>query len=367
MAIEAEKLLPDGLRQELETAPVAGDWRYLDWVAEGAYDEDRTDHLYVGYTDDQYAIRSIPHYWDADEGPEHMVKGLDGTPEQYPNANQKARDMFAEALRLYDPSPGANNSEAYERLGHVAHLVGDMGLPCHVHEDFHPGYFLELTDIQRRVSLGDEDSWEDDSMEQWIFDYTYSDGRHPYQDYSAESAATAGGMVTFPDEVIAEAKWRLDHGADPDAGWKYYLYYLMYTTNQRADFFASDEYDGDLRDPEGWMGGFLDLLAIEDAPRVAGDLEDNDHGFLGDVLTDNDNNADGDLARIEAGAYLYAIRAIATLYKLFYECTHAPNVDLSIVAADRDLDNSADYRYVSLDVTYLGADGGYYQDLEVGF
>jgi PKD repeat protein len=359
MSREGVKVLPadSRARQELET--VAGGKTYVEWLADGAYDEDQTDHLYPGLTQDLIGVRAIPHYWDADRGPDAQVKDLSGHFDIFPNANEKASLMFYEALLEYH---FGDRTTAYERLGHVAHLLADQTVPCHAHIDFHPGYHLELTDLARKVWL-DNDSWADDSYEFWIYDDETHEGA--YKDYTAQSAIDNGGMVQFPDEVIARSKELLK--TEGGGAWKYLLYYLMYTTNQRADYFASDDFDGDTNDPEGWMEGYSFWPDKTNFPTNKEDLDDNDHGLLGETLNDDNNNDDGDLARIEANSYVYGIRAISTLLQLFYECTHAPEPVLEISYADQDGDGNADYRYVNLDVTYVGGDLGYHEGLEVRF
>ena len=331
MSEEGAKLLPEdsAMREEI--------FSYISDIRDGAYDEDHTDHVYPHLTwaplglDDDFGIVAIPHFWDADEGPEDPVKGIPSTPwpGPFPNAYQKSIELFQMALDEYPINQGL----AYDFLGHVAHLIQDQTVPAHVHEDFHPLTWLPGGD---------------DSFENWM----YESGA--YRNWGTESAFAHGGLVTFPHDVEEQMR---------QGDWVAGLYYLMYTTNQYADYFASDDADGDTFDREGWM----DYSDWPTSPRTTEDIENNDHGILGEVLGDDDNNRDGDLSMIASYSYVYGIRASGTLYKMFYESTHPPQASIRIDYADEDVDGRADYRWVRLDLTYdVGADE-YFRDMEARF
>lgn len=312
----------------------------LERIKDGSYYEDHHDHV---YGIDIYGIMSIPHYWDADLGPDDGVKDIWGTPDQYPNAYQKACALFAMALEDYSENP-PDLWEAYERLGHAAHLVEDQTVPCHVHEDFHPSI------------PGDITGGGDDCFEKWM---ASSEG---YLNYGAASARAQGGLITFPENVKARMR---------NGDWQAGLYYLMYTTNQYADYFASDDVNGDTDDPERWM----DYSGWPSSPSRKSDLEDNDWYWdytpcafgLPPIPRDYNNNEDGDLGNIARYSFNYGIRAVATLYKMFYELTHPPQATIEILATDANHDDAADYRYIRLDLTYdVGADE-FFGDLEARF
>ncbi|MFN2506667.1 MAG: Ig-like domain-containing protein, partial [Acidimicrobiales bacterium] len=106
----------------------------------------------------------------------------------------------------------------------------------------------------------------------------------------------------------------------------------MYTTNQIADFFASDDVDGDTFDPLGLVPTELATMAATiSSPRTTEHLEDNDDG---------DHNNDGDLGRIRQNSYLRGFRAVAALYKLFTETVAQPitNVVINTVEELEDHD-----------------------------
>jgi hypothetical protein len=144
---------------------------------------------------------------------------------------------------------------AYFYLGHVVHLLGDMTVPAHAHEDPHP----------------------------------YADA---YEDW-----------MTSQKAALSQSEWDSlqEMGPVEIPDWAPKLDWLFYTTNQVGDFDASDDDDGDSDDPMGWAG-FSGLI---DDPECR-----SEDGFeLGDC----------DLEVVRSNSYLYAIRATAALYKLFAE------------------------------------------------
>ena len=243
----------------------------------GAGNEDLKDHVY----DRSGACTTYNHFWDVDKGIGDPVDSsafcADGA-----NAWQKACSLWAMAVGEYN---SGDKEAGYEYLGHVVHLLADMSLPAHAHEDIH---------------YPDDDCYED-----WMT----VDNAELDNDEIADLLTL--GPVLIPD------------GADP-------LYYLFYTTNQVADFFASDDYDGDTNDYYGgWMNGIyteLGMYSITE-PLTAGHLTDNDAG---------DNDGDGNLSVIRDYSYKYAIRATATLFELFSEVVggrHALTVVIDHVVA----------------------------------
>jgi len=263
---------------------------FLEQVKAGAKNEDVNDVV----IDDPAGVRSeecvtIEHFWDADKGDD--TQGLQVAVCSTPvlNAWQKASRLWQQVLNEYRKG---NKKVAYERLGRVAHLLADMTVPAHAHMDPHPPQV------------------DDDAYEEWI---TTNYGR-----WNADNAKREGGLISFPAEVT-------------DC-----LYYLFYTANQTADYFASDDCDGDTNDRRGWMDyrgwptrptrdWHLDTARNIERPE---DNADNDDG-------DNDN--DGDLTRIANRCFVYAIRATATLYQVFYETVIKPEVKLTVTASKAEI------------------------------
>ena len=236
---------------------------YFANIESGAEHEDLHDHVW-DYWGVGGACVTISHFWDADNGPYDPVTGAcNGN-----NAYWKAQILWGMALGEY--ASGDKNT-AYEYLGHVVHLLSDMTLPAHAHEDMH---------------YPDDDCYED-----WM---TYDNAE---LNQSERDLLIAKGPVEIPDGT-----------GDP-------FYYLFYTTNQIADFFPSDDYEGDTIDTYGgWMDEIYTDLGMHSItkPRTKADLTDNDYG---------DDNDDGDLGVIRENCFFYSIRAVAALYKLFEETT----------------------------------------------
>ncbi|MFH1541174.1 MAG: Ig-like domain repeat protein, partial [Elusimicrobiota bacterium] len=196
----------------------------------------------------------------------------------------------------------SDKGEAYKNLGQIAHLMQDMGVPAHAHRDSHP-QDIELLGVII-VEL-------DDCFEDWMKDN--------HTNWGYQHAIDAGGLINIPWESRPSD---ISEEIFP-------LYYLMYTTNQYADHFASDNSDGDNYDRRGWVDS-----SSWGSPTTSGGLENNDwrwwSEFLG-IAEDDDDNDDGDLGRIANRAFVYSIRATATLYKVFWETTHPPTPQCKII------------------------------------
>lgn len=248
---------------------------YKDDIIAGVTEEDTADHVYgLKWVGD--ALITITHFWDADKGPNDPVEIFGG---EFPNSWQKAQALWSMALGFYAKG---DKKQAYHYLGHVAHFPADMTLPAHVKEDTHPKPI------------------DDDSYELWM---------------------TQAIAALSPAE---EQQLKKD-GPLPVSGGSYVdrLHYVLYTNNQIADFFASDDVDGDTVDPLGLVQPELAAMAAITSPRTEGQLDNNDD--------DNDND-DGDLGRIRQYSYMRAFRGIAAVYKLFAEAVAKP---ITSVVVDR--------------------------------
>ena len=266
----------------------------------GTGHEDELDHIYsLSWLEG--ALVTITHFWDADNGPDDPVVNSIG---EFPNGWQKVQSYWALAQGAY--AKGDKNL-AYHWLGHVVHHMGDNTLPTHVHDDMH---------------------WpDDDAFEEWM---SLPDFENAGLSDQEKADLEALGPIEIPDD-------------QPDK-----LFWLLHTTNQIADFFGSDDYDGDAVDPNGWVQDELDAMAAlgDVMPRTAARLDNNDDDEFG---FDDDNNDDGDLSVIREFSYLRGIRSIAALYKLFEE-TVTEQVSAAIVIDsltdvhdDMDFDSDADF------------------------
>jgi len=245
-------------------------------LRDGVEHDDLKDHIY-GLSFAFGALVTITHFWDADAGPDDPVENVVGS---FPNAWQKVRSLWLLALGAY---ARGDKPRAYHFLGHVGHLLGDMTLPTHVHDDMH---------------FPDDDAFED-----WMSDV---DQNPRVRDLTAAEKA----------QMLLDGPIQIPNVSDK-------LHWLMYTTNQNADFFASDDYNGDSNDP---LGLAADRLAELEAtgitsPRTSSQLVDND---------DDDDNDDGDLGRIRQESYLRAPRVLAAMYKLFTETVATPITEVVI-------------------------------------
>lgn len=181
-------------------------WSYRVPIYAGAADEDSIDHVY-GYWDPFGQGVTRTHFWDADNGVLDQVTlaGLLGSNE---NAFRKVTGVgpFGSGVGLWQQAVAyyqlGDKVTAYERLGHICHLIADMSVPAHTHEDAHnPDYYEYTMNQYMALTLPLLDK---EQMKQ--------------------------GPLPIPQAIPAEVQWLGD---------MFPLFYLMYTTNQRADFFAS--------------------------------------------------------------------------------------------------------------------------------
>jgi hypothetical protein len=315
---------------------------FLQDIWDGAGHEDVYDHIY-GYP---YlpilkeAVLTMTHFWDSDAGDETpMTYGdfedpipvsivedvwdaldildlfdigdIDTSFIQTPNAYQKARHFWTLAIGAY---ADGRKHKAYEYLGHIVHFIGDMSVPTHAHNDAHVKVVFDA-----------------DPYENWMSDLVDND--HGHMNLTDEELAQirAAEASTAPGPMNGHLDEKVPPGVDP-------LKYLLYTTNQLADFFASRDVDGDAVDPNGWMQSQLSTMAATiTSPRVQDDLDNNDNdGPFEDI-----NNSDGDLGRVRAVTYMYGIRAIAALYRVFDRTVRQPTLNVGIDYA-RDADDDVD-------------------------
>ena len=293
---------------------------------------DPSDHIY-GYPFLPLlneAVITMPHFWDSDinddtpstygdfEDPipvqvvEDMWNALDildlfeiGDIDtsfiSTENALQKSRHFWTLALGAY---ADGKKAKAYEYLGHIVHLMGDQSVPTHAHGDAHVKAVFDA-----------------DPYESWMSDLV--DGDHGHMNLSsAEVDRLRADEVVDPlhPDVTGRLDQKVPAGVDP-------LYYLLYTTNQLADFFTSRDVDGDAFDRHNWIQGELNSMnAAITTPRVQDDLDNNDNdGPFEDI-----NNSDGDLGAGRDVTYFYGIRAIAALYRHFEQTVRQPTLAVGI-------------------------------------
>lgn len=247
-------------------------------IAIGAWREDMEDvvYLYKPYRFDweQIAVNdittSVTHFWKADESDDDRLKLVNGN--SYENAWMKARVLlFCElqpyviqipwqtrdgAVRKYGIrytslpelykgnfyleyietangrtfmgqqkvgdiafAEGFAQPVALQLLGRVAHLLGDMGVPAHVHKDLHP------------CPAGLPDKFENHAGNTYYTNNSGSDCENypgsnnlPVYRWTAATAAAQGSLI---NDIYCTNSLRDK------------LRYLFYTQNQIADFFPS--------------------------------------------------------------------------------------------------------------------------------
>lgn len=288
---------------------------FFEFIRAGATDEDVKDHVF-DYTWVADSLVTITHFWDADAGPDDPVENsisdfslLD----EFPNGWQKVRAYWSMALGAYAKG---DRETAYHMLGHIVHQLGDSTLPTHVKEDMH---FPD-----------------DDALEDWMSKVNacadcFDKDKYPNAGLTVEEKAQLiqDGLIEYPVDVVTP----FDK-----------LYYLMYQQNQVADYFASDDYNGDTVDPEGWMTEIYAEMTGVTRPRLNSELVDNDkiHPDVPDLFNggnDYDNDVDGDLSIIREWSYLRGIRTIATVYKLFADTVSEEKIGTLVVQTIRELDD----------------------------
>ena len=283
MADQARLLISDPhIKAQLDA-----NWTAVD---SGTTHEDEKDHVYSNnWNVGDPALVTITHFWDADLGPTDEVSNVLGS---FPNAWQKMQSLWSLALGAY--AKGDKN-QAYHLLGHVVHLMGDATIPTHVHDDMHgPDFF------------------DDDSYEEWM---------------SLPGPVNARVTPTERAALIAQGPMPIPAVSDK-------LHWLLYTTNQIADFFPSDDKEGDATDALGLVQAELTTMHNTiSRPRTTDDLDNNDD--------DNDND-DGDLAVVRQYSYLRGIRTTAALLQLFQQ-TVDQQVTLAVVIDHVEEDQDHDY------------------------
>lgn len=250
-------------------------FEYLGDIMAGASNEDEIDHVWNHWGGGGECV-TITHFWDPDEGIDDEMWSDSACIGK--NAAWKAMILWGMALGQYHIG---NKHCAYEYLGHVVHLLGDMSVPAHAHKDAHWA----------------PDTYDDDYMNGDDLDFLPE-----YLNDDEINGLMAEGMVE-----IAPALPPLP-GLPP-------LYYLFYMTAQRASRYASDDDDGNTAEYDAW-----DLVNFGELECPAGcDDEDVIGAGGGCDYTEEGSACQTCMQVIRRNSYFYAIRAIAALYKLFAE------------------------------------------------
>jgi len=103
-------------------------------VLEGAWEEDEDHYDIDGLVSIIDKNSYFRHFWDPDVGYDWGIDTF-GEFGRNHSALYQAQYWWNKAIAAY----ATNKSLAYYYLGRVVHLLGDMGVPEHVHNDLHPG------------------------------------------------------------------------------------------------------------------------------------------------------------------------------------------------------------------------------------
>ncbi|MDX9924885.1 MAG: hypothetical protein RBS48_08975, partial [Ignavibacteriaceae bacterium] len=270
----------------------------------GAYQEDHSDATNEGSGIGGF-MASNTHFWDPDQGDNSKFNILGIS---YSNAYQKARKYINGGYELRVPyengiieaySAPSNlfqfykdgqiyykgyydilgqfisrnrwntaslefrNKVVWELLGRVCHLLGDMSVPAHTHNDPH---YPDL-----------------DSYEEWMNQPSI------YNQWTYQNAINQGGLINPTTN------------SEP-------LKYLFYSTSQITSFFPSDDVDGNngsgINDPFTYYSGLNEFINNLNS-------QYNNPPAHGDPITNNLMNA------ISNNSFVYGIRSISGLLYLF--------------------------------------------------
>lgn len=263
----------------------AGDYSTFNWNGNHANALVKANHMYYG-----------THLWDfaTPSDPDHFVWEVDhnGLSDLYLTGNYIEHGYYNNNGQHYNINPPEQSTftmvwrkrTSYDILGRICHLLGDMSVPAHAHNDAHSP-----------LSQGGVDTYE-----QWCKSYL-----NPFGGafaYTFEDALQQGGILF---DVLN----------------KYYpIRYLMYVTNQCADFFPSD---GD------WGGMFFGDRNYSNSYSYNGQLDE--YPILDQIFSELGNppiNID-----VENQANLLmplVIRTTASLLLIFAVETNQWNPNLSI-------------------------------------
>jgi len=180
-------------------------------------------------------------------------------------------DLITEPVETFSLSSPYRQHLSLNILGRILHLLADMSVPAHAHNDEHAPRKLWLLDSWHTEYCDEYEGWHADS----------------------DKDISAGGFMVFEDNwywnylnILAQKGGYIDISMEDDP-----LYFAMYTVNQIADFFASDDVDGDSDLPQG-SNQIIDAIYAEleaqyppDHPvRNAHEMNDDECALIRDTV-----------------------------------------------------------------------------------
>ncbi len=242
-------------------------------VIEGAFDEDVSAPIVYPF-DNGFHWDIVPQNPLGQSIPyeQHFVAGGDG------NEIYDGWSMFAsavtQALSYWEPyvlaTYSANAALAYYYLGHVAHLLEDMTVPAHVHNDAHP-----IRDA---------------------YEYTMGEyGNYLLWGYGAGARVSPANPIPVPSDLVSLFRETIDY---------------------------TEEYPSNGQDGEN-------VPEIPDAGLHRPDLVSRDGGFTGDGTILNVSSSN-EITTLADDLMPWAMEKVAALFRLFYSLvdTTAPVVSL---------------------------------------
>ena len=248
------------------------------------------------------------HFWTADEDLDECPEGIVGVD----NAWEVAR---TEWLLAINAARLGQSAQAMFNLGHVLHLVEDLGQPAHTNSDLHG-------------------PWNRDSLEEWggydIIDPLYS---------WTDPSKTSPGRIFLPpskqaiiQRVRERTAWagRDEFFADTllsnpdDPANTAQLFWIMYVTNQWSNYFASDGESGNKTVRLGWVDyealgfpAYLHRYGAYVSAQSESALDDNEGGCGHPGSGDEYCNADYDLSTIAKWGYAASMKGCGGIIELF--------------------------------------------------
>ena len=248
------------------------------------------------------------HFWTSDDDLDECPEGIVGVD----NAWETARIAWYKAIIYYQ---SGQLPLAYFYLGAVMHLTEDMAQPAHTNSDLHGPANLDSLE-----EWGGE--WLADHLYSWTIPGQTSPGKAFIPPTNTAIIQRVVNRTAWEgrDEFLADTA--LSNPNDPFNTAQ--LLYIMYVTNQWANYFASDGESGNLRVRLGWVDyealGFpkhLHRYGVNVSPQSESALDNNEGGCDHAIASDDYCDYDQDLSTISRWGYKAATRGAAAVLDLF--------------------------------------------------
>jgi subtilisin family serine protease len=220
-----------------------------------------TNHCVCDYVKQATYVQTMDHFWDPDDDQDGRKDCSYTLPigSGVKSAAQKVRihmenaAQYFDAARTYSGLPRASAMYmAYHYLGRVSHLLADMTVPTHVHNDCHP-----------------KDVWLLGDLDYDTFENVFLDEKTHYDD--PQYIVTPGWPENVPNRwlVVPSDAWKERNMARRDA-----LDYLMFSNAEASQFFASNHVNGENTIPGKYSFFTSSIFPSWTFPSVANDAED---------------------------------------------------------------------------------------------